>query len=107
MLVRYYAGQTGRVPVLDYLRELPSERREEVLAAIRDLERNGIEDSGATMRHVTGKLWEPKFSIDRVFYVVVTGPEMVLLHAFKKQGQKAPKREIETATRRMDDLFRR
>jgi phage-related protein len=30
---------------------------------------------------------------------------MILLHAYKKQGQKAPMREIETARRRMVQFF--
>jgi phage-related protein len=30
---------------------------------------------------------------------------MVLLHAYKKQGQKAPTREIETASRRMAEVL--
>jgi phage-related protein len=44
-------------------------------------------------------------SAARVFYVVVTGPEVVLLHAYKKQGQKAPRKEIETAERRMEEVL--
>ena len=42
----------------------------------------------------------------RAFYVVVAGPLMVLLHAYKKQGQKAPVREIEIATDRMMEVLR-
>lgn len=30
---------------------------------------------------------------------------MVLLHAYKKQGQKAPDREIETALQRMAEFI--
>ena len=32
---------------------------------------------------------------------------MVLLHAYKKQGEKAPRREIETALARMAEVLRR
>jgi phage-related protein len=53
------------------------------------------------MRHIEGKLWEIKLSKDRVFYVVIAGPDMMLLHAYKKQGQRAPPHEIETARKRM------
>ena len=41
----------------------------------------------------------------RIFYVVIVGETMVLLHAYKKQGAKAPTREIETASRRMADIL--
>lgn len=37
--------------------------------------------------------------------VTVTGPMMVLLHAYKKKGQKAPVKEIETAIRRMKEVL--
>jgi phage-related protein len=40
-----------------------------------------------------------------VFYVLVTGPELVLLHAYRKQSQKAPRGEIEIAMRRMKEVL--
>lgn len=61
-------------------------------------------DTGS-MRQIRGKLWELRISRTRIFYVVVVGDTMVLLHAYKKQGQKAPTREIETATRRMAEVL--
>jgi phage-related protein len=41
----------------------------------------------------------------RVFYVVVNGPMIVLLHSYKKQSQKAPTREIKIAERRMKEVL--
>lgn len=58
-----------------------------------------------TTRQLKGKLWEVKVSMSRIFYVMVTGPEVVLLHAYKKQGQKAPLKEIETAERRIEEVL--
>ncbi len=46
-----------------------------------------------------------KLSTDRLFYIVLDGPEIIVLHGYKKQGQKAPRREIETAERRMRELL--
>lgn len=37
----------------------------------------------------------------RIFYVTVQHDALVLLHAYKKQSQKAPTKEIETAEKRM------
>ena len=39
-----------------------------------------------------------------MFYVVVMGGEMVLLHAAKKEGQKADKRDVETAELRFREV---
>ena len=104
MDVRFYQTASGRSPVKEYLEGLPSDRAEVVYASLADLERHGLDGAAATARHIEGKLWELKFSIDRVFYVVITGPVMVLLHAYKKQGQRAPPRELEVARRRLKDV---
>jgi phage-related protein len=58
------------------------------------------------MRQIKDKLWEIKISQARIFYVVIEGNKMVLLHAYKKQSQKVPQHEIETALRCMKDILR-
>ena len=55
-------------------------------------------------RQIKGKLWEIKASQQRVFYVVVMGGEMVLLHAAKKEGQKADRGDVETAELRCREV---
>ena len=37
----------------------------------------------------------------RLFYFAYTGRQFIILHAFRKKGQKTPRKEIETAERRM------
>ena len=54
---------------------------------------------------IEGKLWELKITRHRIFYVLIVGPVMVLLHAYKKQGQKAPPRELEVARKRMKGVL--
>jgi phage-related protein len=90
--------------VRDYLESLTADRAEIVYAALADLDRHGLEGASVTARHIEGKLWELKFAIDRVFYAVITGPVIVLLHAYKKQGQRAPLRELEVARRRLKEV---
>lgn len=55
--------------------------------------------------------WELRTSAEgniyRTFYFAYTGKRFVLLHAFQKKSQKAPKQEIETAEARMRDYLRR
>jgi len=110
MRVSFYESASGRSPVVAYIDKLPSVRAEEVLAALVDIEEHGLPtpvqaNALVTMRHIKGKLWELKVKMDRVFYVVITGPEMILLHAYKKQGQKAPPREIALAEKRMKQVL--
>ena len=37
--------------------------------------------------------------------VIVAGPEMVLLHAFKKQGQRTSRDDLDVARRRAKDVI--
>ncbi len=88
-----------------HLDDLERREAEQVFAAILDIEANGLEGTTLHLRPIEGKLWELKVSAQRVFYVVVTGPEVVFLHAYRKQSQAAPRREIETALRRMREVL--
>ena len=105
MRIRFYQTQSGSRPVEKYLSDLGIHERAKVAAAIENISKFGLDDSGVMCRHIEGKLWEIKVLAQRVFYVVISGPEIVLLHLYKKQGQKAPKKEIETAQNRMKDVL--
>ncbi|MCK6529676.1 type II toxin-antitoxin system RelE/ParE family toxin [Myxococcota bacterium] len=57
--------------------------------------------AAVTTRHIDGALWEIKSSQQRVFCAVVIAGKLILLHAYKKQGQKAPPNEIRIARKRL------
>jgi phage-related protein len=113
--VRYYRSPAGAEPMREYLAGLERADAEKVAAALLDIAEHGLPampstyspgqaPAAVTVRVVKGKLWELKVSAQRVFYVVAL-PVMVLLHAYRKQGQKAPRREIETALARMNEVL--
>ena len=87
-----------------YIEALEVGDRAKVDAALIQIGRHGIEGSAVNVRPIKGKLWELKVDAQRVFYVVVRGPMMVLLHAYRKQSEKAPQREIDTAVQRFKDI---
>jgi phage-related protein len=103
MLVTFYETARGDRPVEEYIDDLSAKEAAKVLDALAAIEAHGMEV--VVTRQIKGKLWELKVSATRVFYVLVTGPEVVLLHAYKKQGQKARLKEIETAERRMKEVL--
>ena len=76
-----------------------------IYAVLEDIKQYGLQAPLVSMRQIKGKLWEIKISQTRIFYAVIEGNTMVLLHAYKKQGQKAPQHEIETALRRMKEVL--
>jgi len=91
--------------VLDYINSLTKPERARVLEALDQIQQRGLAAIRVQFRQIDGKLWEIKISAHRVFYVMVAGDEVVLLHAYKKQQQKLPIKEREIALRRMKELL--
>jgi len=55
-------------------------------------------------RQLVGKLWEIKFSKNRIMYIIADSDNIHMLHACKKQKNKAEQFEIDTAKRRAKEL---
>ncbi len=91
--------------VSGYIDKLPKVQSAMIYAVLEDIKQYGLQAPLASMRQIKGKLWEIKILQTRIFYVVIEGNTMVLLHAYKKQSQKAPQHEIETALSRMKDVL--
>jgi hypothetical protein len=79
MVVTFYETARGDRPVEEYLDELLVKEAAKVLDVLAATEVRGLD--ATVTRHIRGKLWEIKVSASRIFYVLVTGPEVVLLHA--------------------------
>ena len=105
MRVRRYVTPGGADPVGKYLDGLAPREAARVVAAAQAIEELGLAESGVTTRQVRGRLWELKVGAQRVFFVLVAGPTMLLLHSYTKGSQRAPRREIETALARMKDVL--
>lgn len=105
MRVTFYTTTAGRSPVLDYVRNLSKPERARLLEALDQIERCGFDAVRVRFRQIEGKLWEIKVAVHRVFYVLIQQEEMVLLNAYKKQGQKMPLREREVAVKRMKEIL--
>ncbi len=77
-----------------------------IAAALAEIAGRGIQARGVTFRQIGGKLWEVRIGPHCVFYVLLRQEEMVLLHAYRKQTQKAPTRHLEIARRRLQEVVR-
>ena len=51
-------------------------------------------------RQLKGKLWEIKFSQNRIMYIIADSDNIYMLHACKKQKGKTEQFEIDTAIQR-------
>ena len=105
MRVTFFKTSSGRSPVLEFIQGLAKPERARLFEALDQVERHGLDAIRVQFRQIEGKLWEIKVSAHRILYVVIEREEMVLLHVYKKQGQKLPIKERDIAIRRMKELL--
>ncbi len=102
----YYTDQ-DKSPIVDFLLQLSPKARAKVLREIDLLKEYGFALGMPSIKKISGTsdLWELRVKQSsnnyRVFYFQSFDETFVLLHAFHKKSQKAPRREIDTAIRRM------
>lgn len=111
--VVYYHDQRGRRPVREFLDGLRVPDRAAVLRGFALLEEFGLGVEWPHVRPVSGyrKLWELRVRAQvgaiRLFYFAHTGRRFVILHGFVKKSGKTPRRELEIAAQRMQDVSER
>lgn len=109
MRIVFYSKSRGKKPVYDFISGLPLEDRARILACLKNIEELGFSCPRVQFRQIKGQLWEIKIRTPsggfRLFYVTLHSSALVLLHAYKKQSQKAPKKEIEIAEKRMIEVL--
>ncbi len=95
----FFTSHSGRCYVEDFIDDLSKGDQATILAVLKDVEAFGLSAVGCQFRQIEGKLWEIKVKAltggYRIFYVMISSSEMLCLHAYRKQGQKAPKKELE------------
>jgi phage-related protein len=57
------------------------------------------------LRQLEEKVWEIRVGKHRIAYVVVSGPELILLHAFKKLGRRTPRTDLDLALKRAREVL--
>jgi phage-related protein len=104
---RFYATDTGRKPVREWLLAMPEDDRRLVGKDIQKVE-FGWPVGMPYCRSLGYGLWEVRSDltggkIGRVIFCIIEG-EMVLLQGFVKKTQKTPPQEIDLALRRKREL---
>ena len=109
MRLAFYTRSSGRKPVIDYIKRQAKQERASLVEALEMIEIHGFEAPRMSFRQIRGKLREIRIErklSHRIFYVAVVKEEIVLLHAYQKKSQKAPKKEIDLAHKRMKEISR-
>ena len=104
---RFYTTSAGRNPVREFLADarLPAWDRDEILAAMKDVQVNGLD----VARHLRGEMYEVRADGRQATYRVLFATEgtrsqvLLGLSAFSKKTQKTPPAEIAVAERRLRD----
>jgi phage-related protein len=96
-----YFTSGGKNVIKEYLHDLPREERTQGYLIRRSIIARGLEAfAEINTRQIRGKLWEIKFSANRIFYVIADANNVHFFHACKKQKGKAEKTDIDIAIRR-------
>jgi phage-related protein len=110
--VLFYQTVGGRSPVTDELDGLPVEASAHAYELLDGIGQHGFDAPRVIFRQIGGKLWEIKMQLPdvggyRIFYGMFEKATVLLLHAYAKKSQKAPKKELETAWQRLYDAQKR
>ena len=95
--------------VADEIRSLPRDMRARFDYITELIMSGGLEKVGMPhIRHLEGPLWEMRLrgrdGIARAIYVTVRHRQVVVVRVFIKQTQSTPRREIELALRRAQEV---
>jgi len=102
---RFYETVSGAKPVQAFLDNLTAAEAAEVVAAMKEVAREGLRFA----RHLRGGIWEVRIGPERKAFRVLFSPEgkfqqvLLALEAFTKKTQKTPARTIQIAERRLAD----
>ena len=108
MRIVFY-NKKNRSAVKEFIEKLQSKDKAKILACLKSIEELGFDCPRVQFRHIRRDLWEIKIHSAnagfRIFYVGLNQNTLVLLHVYQKQSQKAPKKEIEIAEKRMLEVM--
>ena len=109
MKVAFAAAASGRSYFEKFIHDLSVQDRAVILSVFADIQDHGFAAKGCEFRQIEGKLWEIKIRAPaggyRFFYVMIAPAHLHVLHFYKKQGAKAPAKELALARRRQREVM--
>lgn len=102
-----YEIPRGSKPVEEFLDSLEKAARNKVYASMELLKEFGVGLSFPHVKKLKGTLlWELRIigrSNVRLFYITIRGKKFLILHGFLKKTHETPKKEMETAEKRLGE----
>jgi phage-related protein len=104
--VELYETSRGQCPVAKFILGLSKTGEAKCYHELDLLEQFGVELGLPRVKQLTRVLWELRFTADhsaiRLLFMI-DGSEFIVVHGFKKQSQKTPRRELAVAEQRAAD----
>ena len=101
MKIHDYITSGGKNLIKEFLSNLPEEERTYGYGIRHRIIKDGLKAfDGLNTRQLYGKIWEIKFTDNRIMYVIFDSNNVHFLHACKKQKGKAEKFELNKAIQR-------
>ena len=105
MKIHDYITIGGKDLIKEYISTRPMDERREIYKIRFNIILNGLSAfQELNTRQLRGKLYEIKYSNNRIMYAIKDGENIYFLHACLKQKGKAEKFEINTAIQRAKEL---
>jgi len=96
-----YSTAGGKNLIEEYIDRLPQKEKLEAYKIRTSIRKEGLNAlEGLNTRQLKGKLWEIKFSQNRIMYVIKDNENIYFLNICKKQKGKTEKFELDKAIKR-------
>ena len=103
MNVHRYKSSSDKDLIQDYIKSLSKAEIVDALSVLEKFEKGELET--LTIKPWQGKISEVYFyKHNRIFYVIVDGEDVYMLHACRKQKNKTEKRDSEIIIKRAKEL---
>jgi phage-related protein len=108
----FYHDKNGKSELLEFIKYLDKKAHtnkherimlKQIRLYLNILERLGTRAGNNFVKHIQDDLWEIRPGINRIFFFLWYKNRIVLLHQFRKNTRKTPKKEIIKALKEMDD----
>ena len=102
--IECYLDTKGNNFVEAFIKALPDDDRASVRARIDFLAEVGNRAREPLSKSLGSGLFELRVKASRIFYCFKPGGRIVLLHGFTKKSQKTPRRDMQLALKRMEEV---
>jgi phage-related protein len=105
MDIHDYITSGGKNLIKEYISTRPMDERREIYKIRHEIILNGLlAFQTLNTRQLRGKLYEIKYSDNRIMYIIKDDENVYFLHACRKQKGKAERFEINTALGRAGEI---